>query len=78
MGLLLFADNCWIIAMSSAELQRMARAWNDPPKKKAGLRIAWQGGSMVLLGRGQSALTLSDVEITRRSREHSIGSMDHF
>ena len=29
MGLLLFADNCWIIGMSAGELQTMARAWYD-------------------------------------------------
>ena len=40
MGLLLFADNCWLIAMSPAELKRMARAWNEL-LEKAGLRIAW-------------------------------------
>ena len=28
LGLLLFADNCRIIAMSPRELQTMARAWN--------------------------------------------------
>ena len=29
MELLLFADNCWLIAMSPAELRCMARAWNE-------------------------------------------------
>ena len=41
MELLLFADNCWLIAMSPAELTRMARAWNEL-LEKAGLRIAWE------------------------------------
>ena len=40
-GLLLFADNCWLIAMSPAELTRMARAW-DELLEKAGLRNAWE------------------------------------
>ena len=40
LGLLLFADNCWIIAMSSGELQTMARAWNEP-LKAAGFQIDW-------------------------------------
>ena len=39
LGLPLFADSCWIVAMSAAELPRMARAWNEL-LKKAGLRIA--------------------------------------
>ena len=29
MELLLFADNCWLIAMPPAELKCMARAWNE-------------------------------------------------
>ena len=41
LGLLLFAHNCWLIAMSPAELKSMARAWNEP-LEKAGLRIARQ------------------------------------
>ena len=41
MGFLLFADNCWHIAMSPAELKCMDRAWNEL-LEKAGLRIAWK------------------------------------
>ena len=41
MGLLLFTDNCWIIAMSPAEFKCMARAWNEL-LEKAGLRIEWE------------------------------------
>ena len=41
MGLQLFADNCWLIAMSPPELKCMARAWNEL-LEKAGLRIAWK------------------------------------
>ena len=40
-GLMLFADSCRIIAMSRAELQRMARVL-DELLQDAGLRIAWQ------------------------------------
>ena len=41
MGLLLVADNCWLIAMSPAELECIARAWNEL-LEKAGLRSAWE------------------------------------
>ena len=41
MGLLLFTDNCWLIAVSPAELRCMARAWNEL-LVCAGLRIAWK------------------------------------
>ena len=41
MGQMLFANNCWPIAMSPAELKWMARAWNEL-LEKAGLRIAWR------------------------------------
>ena len=39
LGLLLFAVNCWIIAMSPGELQTMASAWNEF-LKTSGLQIA--------------------------------------
>ena len=39
-GLLLFADNCWLIEMPPSELKCMARAWNEL-LEKAGLTIAW-------------------------------------
>ena len=41
MVLLLFADSCWLLAMSPAELRCMARAWNEL-LVCAGLRIAWK------------------------------------
>ena len=41
LGLLLFADNCWIIALSVAELQTMARVWYEF-LKQAGLHIDWE------------------------------------
>ena len=36
---MLFADNCWLIVMSPAELKCMARAWNEL-LERAGLRIS--------------------------------------
>ena len=36
-----FADNCWIIAMSAAELQTLASAWNNL-LRQAGLQIDWR------------------------------------
>ena len=76
LGLLPFAGNCWIAAMLPAELQRLARAWHEL-LKKAGLRIAWQEvvwffSAAVSLG---AAITVSDVEITRRSREHGLKAL---
>ena len=38
-GLLLFADNCWLIGMSPGELQTMARGWKE--LRAAGLHIDW-------------------------------------
>ena len=37
----LFADNCWLKAMSPVELRCMARAWNEL-LVSAGLRLAWK------------------------------------
>ena len=41
LGLLLFADNYWIIALSVVELQTMARVWYEF-LKQAGLHIDWR------------------------------------
>ena len=40
LGLLLVADNCWLIEMSDAELQTMAREWYGL-LNQAGLNIDW-------------------------------------
>ena len=40
MGLFLFADNCWTIGMSTAELLTMASAWNEL-LRRVGLHIDW-------------------------------------
>ena len=34
LGLLLFADNCWLIGMSVAELQTMASEWHELLKQE--------------------------------------------
>ena len=53
LGLFLFADNCWIISMSVAELQTMAREWCEL-LKQAGLHIDW--GEAVWCTTAQDAL----------------------
>ena len=67
MGLFLFADNCWIIAMSPAELKCMARAWNEL-REKAGLRIAWEEAVLCSSAPDslEATITVSDTVITRR------------
>ena len=76
LGLLLFADNCWIIAMSIAELQTMASAWNSL-LRQAGLDIDWSEAVWCttahdsLLGR----IEVSDTTITRRPREEGFKAM---
>ena len=70
LGLLPFADNCWIIAMSPRELQTVARAWKEL-LKASGLQIDW--GEAVWCSTAQDSLaasiTVSDRLITRRARE---------
>ena len=39
-GLLLFGDNCWIIPMSTTELQTLTNAWNSL-LQQTGLQIDW-------------------------------------
>ena len=76
MGLLLFADNCWIIAMSPAEIKCMARAWYEL-LEKAGLRIAW--GEAVWCSSApdslEATITVSDTVVTRRSREQGFKAL---
>ena len=61
MGLLLFADNCWLVAVSPAELKCMARAWNEL-LEKAGLV--------------RSTLGLTDVP-ARVVEQKSVAAMQH-
>ena len=76
MGLLLFADDCWIIAMSPAELECMARAWNEL-LEKAGLRIAWEEAVWCSSAPGglEATITVSDTVITRSSREQGFKAL---
>ena len=77
MGLLLFADNGWLIAMSPAELtSRMARAWNDL-LEKAGLRIAWEEAVWCSSAPDslEATVTVSDTVITRRSGEQGFKAL---
>ena len=70
LGLLLFADKCWIPGMSKVELQTMVRAWNQL-LRQAGLHVDW--GEAVWCTTAQDCLTgsikVSDETITRRARE---------
>ena len=61
LGLLLFADNCWI-AMSPGELQSMARAWNEL-LESSGLQTDW--GEAVWCSTAQD------------SKHHRVGNGDH-
>ena len=65
LGLLLFADNCWIVAMSPGELQTMATAWNEQ-LKSSGLHIDWGRGVVVFDGTRQPG-----------SKHHCVGNNDH-
>ena len=68
LGLLLFADHCWIIAMSPGELQMMARAWIEL-LKSSGLRIDWREAVWCSTAQDSLAanITVSDTVITRRT-----------
>ena len=59
MGLLLFADNCWLTAMSPAELKCMARAW-------AWKEAVWCTSAPDSL---EAIIVVDDTVITRRTRE---------
>ena len=76
LGLVLFAENCWIIAMSPGELQTMARAWNDL-LKFSGLKI--DGGEALWCSTAQdsvaASVTVSDTIITRRTREEGFKAL---
>ena len=81
-GLLLFADNCWLIAMSPAELRCMARAWNVL-LVRAGLRIAWKEAPWCTSAPDSlvAKIEVDDTVITRTAREQgfkSLGSVDRF
>ena len=76
MGLLRFADNCLIIAMTQAELKCVASAWNEL-LEKVGLRIAWEeavGVRQHLTVCRRYSRCLTRV-ITRRSREQGFKAL---
>ena len=73
MGLLLFADNCWLTAMSPAELKCMARAWNELLEK-----AVWCPSAPDSL---EAKIVVDDTVITRRTREQgfkALGAYGHF
>ena len=65
LGLLLFADTCWIVAMSPGKLQTFSRAWNE---------LLQSGGSPNQLGRGGVVL---DGTRPFGSKHHCVGNSDH-
>ena len=69
---MLFADSCRKIAMSYAELQRMARVL-DELLQDAGFRIVLQEAVWCCSTTDtlDATITVTDIENTRRSREHS-------
>ena len=69
MGLLLLADNCWLIAMSPVELRFMARAWNEL-LVCAGLRIARKEAVWCT-----SAPEVDDTVITRTPSEQGFKAL---
>ena len=76
MRLLLFADNCWLIAMSPAELRCMACAWNEL-LGKAGLRTAWKEAAWCTSAPDSlvANIEVGDTVITRRSREQGFEAL---
>ena len=65
LGLLLFADNCWIIAMSPGELQTVASAWNEL-FQIIWTTNCWGSGGVVFDGTRQAG-----------SKHHCVGNGDH-
>ena len=76
LGLLLFADRRWIIAMSPRELQTMARAWNEL-LKTSGLQIDWSEAVWCSTAQDSLAasITVSDRLLTRRGREEGFKAL---
>ena len=76
MGLLLFADHCWLIAMSPAELRCVARAWNEL-LVRAGLRIAWKEAVWCTSAPDSlvANIEVDDTVITRTTREQGFKAL---
>ena len=75
-GFLLFADNCWIIAMSAAELQTMASAWNKL-LRQAGLQIDWREAVWCTTAHDRipGSIKVDDKTISRRPREEGFKAL---
>ena len=71
-----YADNCWIIAMSAAELQTMASAWNNL-LRQAGLQIDWRDAVWCTTAHDRipGSINLVDKTITRRPREEGFKAL---
>ena len=81
LGLILFADNCWLIGMSVAQLQTMAREWYELVKQ-AGLNIDWSDAVWCTTAHDilPGSIAVSGTTKTRRKREEGFqgaGSVDH-
>ena len=86
-GLLLFADNCWLVAMPPAELRCVALAWNEL-LVRAGLRMAWKEAvwcTSAPLTVWRQKIEVHDTEISRTAREQGFKALvawitldDHF
>ena len=69
LGLRLYADSCYMIAISPAELRNMARAWKEL-MQQAGLLLAWQEAVWCCSATDglEPQSSVADVENTRRKR----------
>ena len=76
MGLLLFADNCWLIGMSVAELQTMSREWYEF-LKQAGLIIDWSEAVWCTTAQDilPGSIVVSGTTIIRRKREEGFKAL---
>ena len=72
MELLLFADNCWLIAVSPAELKCMARAWNELLEKTGREEAVWCSSAPDSL---EAKILVGDTVITRRTREQGFKAL---
>ena len=75
-ALLLFADNCWLTALSPAELRCVGRAWNEL-LVRAGLRIAWKDAVWCTSAPDslEANIEVDDTEITRTAREQGFKAL---
>ena len=71
-----FADSCWLIAMSPAELRCMGRAWNDLLVRVC-LRIAWKEAVWCTSAPHSlvANIEMEDTVITRTTREQGFKAL---